>query len=146
MAARSSYPPIQPPKHGARYSLFVPRPDKDGMSVADVRPLEVGVPIGTNTGWNVRLAGHREGDLCGLEGIFIPFAKTRAERMVSGDPRLSLQERYHDHAGFVAAMKNASQQLARERYLLPEDADEWVAAAEQSDVLKSDAVKTGPPT
>jgi hypothetical protein len=129
----------QPPKHGARYSLFVPRPDKDGLAVADVRSMEVSVPLGTSVGWNVRDSGHRAGDLCGLEGSFFPFAKSKADRLSTHDPRLSLEERYHDHAGFVAAVNGAAQRLVRARMMLPEDVEVWVEAAKGSEVLNSDA-------
>ena len=40
------------------------------------------------------------------------------------------------HSKISCAMVKASQALVRRRYLLPEGAEEWVAAAEQSDVLK----------
>jgi hypothetical protein len=123
------------PQHGAAYSLFVPRPDKDGMAVASVRPIEVSVPIGTNIGWNVRLPGKRAGELCGLEGSFFPFARTKAERLAANDPRHSLEERYGDHAGYVAAVRKAAADLVSKRYFLPEDAADWVKAAEASDVL-----------
>jgi hypothetical protein len=35
---------------------------------------------------------------CDLSGSFIPFATTKAQRIASGDPRLSLEERYGSHA------------------------------------------------
>ena len=50
------------------------------------------VPIGTFTGWNLRSEGYSTGEQCGGTGSFIPFARTRAERESSGDPRLSLEE------------------------------------------------------
>jgi hypothetical protein len=104
--------------------------------MADNRAMEVAAPLGTSVGWNVRAAGHRAGDLCGLEGAYFPFAKTKAERMTNGDPRLSLEERYHTHAGFVAAVKAAADKLVRARLMLPEDVSIWVNFAEQSDVLR----------
>ena len=94
-----------PPVLGSsRYQLFVPRPDRDGLDIGGIRPMEVAAPTATITGWNVRAAGHREGALCSLRGSYIPFAKTRAERQASGDPRLSFEERYEDNAGFVKAV------------------------------------------
>ena len=38
----------------------------------------------------------------------VPFARTQAERMASGDPRLSLEERYGDHEGYVNAVARAA--------------------------------------
>jgi hypothetical protein len=66
----------------------------------------------------------------------IPFAKTRAERMTLGDPRLSLEERYKDHAGYVAAVRKAAANAVVQRFLLQKDADALIAAAEASGVLK----------
>jgi len=126
-----------PPAIGARYQVLVPKPDRDGLDVAGIRPLEVAAPIATLTGWNLRAAGRREGDLCGLTGSFIPFARTRGERQASGDPRLSLEERYGDHAGFVKAVEEAGRRLVKERFLLQEDADRYVQAAKASSLFRN---------
>jgi hypothetical protein len=124
-----------PPSMGAQYQVLVPKPDSDGMDIAGVRPVEIAAPIATVTGWNVRAPGHREPDLCSLNGSFIPFAKTKAAREASGDPRQSMEERYGSHAGFVAAVEAATRKLVKERFLLPEDADRYVQAAKGSNVL-----------
>jgi len=127
---------LQPPVLGPSYKMFVPRPDKDGLDVAGIRPMQIRVPLGTTMGWNIRAPGHRSPDLCGLTGSFIPFARTKAERLASGDPRLSLEERYTNHEGFVSAVRAAARQLVRERFLLQVDADGFINAAEASDVLR----------
>jgi hypothetical protein len=41
----------------------------------------------------------RKGKICNYAGGKIPFAETRAERLASGDPRPSLEERYGIHEG-----------------------------------------------
>ena len=56
----------------------------------------------------------------------IPFASTRAERMANGDPRLSLEERYKTHDGYVAAVKAAATKAVAEKVLLQDDADKLV--------------------
>jgi hypothetical protein len=127
---------LQPPLLGPSYKMFVPRSDNDGLDIAGIRPMQIRVPLGTTMGWNIRAPGHRNPDLCGLSGSFIPFARTKAERLASGDPRLSLEERYTNHAGFVSAVHAAAQQLVRERFLLQVDADGFINAAEASDVLR----------
>jgi len=66
----------------------------------------------------------------------IPFAKTRDDRMATSDPRLSLQERYGDHAGYVAAVSAAAANAVRAGFLLQEDADALVAMAQGSNVLQ----------
>jgi hypothetical protein len=81
-------------------------------------------------------AGFRGSNLCGLSGSFIPFATTQAERLASGDPRRSLEERYHSHDGYVSAVKRAARDLMQERFLLQEDAQRLINAAQASSVLK----------
>jgi len=65
----------------------------------------------------------------------IPFAKTQAERIATGDPRLSLEERYTDHAGYVAAVTKAAANAVAQKFLLQTDADALIAAAMASHVL-----------
>jgi hypothetical protein len=98
--------------------------------------MEIRVPLGTHTGWNLRATGFREGNLCGLSGSYMPFAQTKEERQVTGDPRLSIEERYKNHAGYVRAVERASRALMRERFLIQEDADRYINAARASDVLR----------
>jgi hypothetical protein len=124
-----------PPTLGRAYKMFVPKPDADGHDVAGVRPLQIRVPVGTNTGWNVRAREHREPNLCGLTGAFFPFAETRAARLARGDPRPSLEERYKNHEGFVSAVASAVEALVHERMLLSEDAAALLDAARASDIL-----------
>jgi hypothetical protein len=127
---------LLPPVLGASYAVLVPKPDKDGLDIAGIRPMEIRVPLGTNVGWNVRAPGLREPNLCGLSGSFIPFAETKADRLASGDPRRSLEERYKTHEGYVRAVEQAARRLVREGFLLEEDAQRFIDAAEASDVLR----------
>jgi alpha/beta hydrolase family protein len=69
-------------------------------------------------------------------GGFIPFAKTKADRTASGDPRLSLQERYRSHEGYVEAVTAAANTLVKDGLLLRSDADTMIAQAQNSDILK----------
>ena len=127
---------VLPPTRGGSYRVLVPTTDRDGHDVAGIRTVDIAVPVGTNTGWNLYAAGPRGSDLCGLTGSFFPFARTRAEREANGDPRLSLEERYGDHAGFIAAVRRAADESVSRRILLPEDAEVIVRMAEESDVLR----------
>jgi len=92
--------------------------------------------VATHTGWNLRRQGFAEGELCGLTGSYIPFAETPAQRMARGDPRLSLVERYGDHEGYVEAVRDATEELVNQRFLLPEDAKRLIAEAAASNVLR----------
>ena len=128
---------IEPPLIGPSYTMFVPKANADGLDIAGVRPIQIRVPLGTSTGWNVRNAAHRPQDsLCALTGTYVPFATTLAQRLASGDPRPSLQERYTDHGGFVYAVMVAAKQLVLARFLLPEDFYKYVQGAAASSVLK----------
>jgi hypothetical protein len=126
----------QPPARGTKYQMLVPKVDTDGLDVGGVGQMEVRVPLGTNIGWNVRAKGRREGSLCGLTGSFLPFATTKEERMKSGDPRESLEERYKNHDGYVAAVKKAAAELQADGFLLAEDAERFVREAQASQVLR----------
>jgi hypothetical protein len=126
---------LQPPRIGARYTIYVPKPNEDGLDIAGSHPLETRVPLGTHTGWNVRKEGFRAPSMCPLTGSFIPFATTAQQRKASGDPRKSLEERYGTHEGYVSAVRDAARKLVAERFLLQEDADRYVKDAEASSVL-----------
>ncbi len=123
----------QPPKHipGTEYGVFVPKVDADGNEIAGVRSVAVQVPIGTYSGWNLRITGFIEDELCYLNGSYIPFAGTKEEREKSGDPRLSLEERYKDQADYVQKVSRAAGALMEERLLLLEDAERIIAEAKK---------------
>jgi hypothetical protein len=125
-----------PPKLGAQYTVWVPKADADGNSIPGVRSVHVRAPLGTNVGWNVR-PGARAPEMCGLSGSYFPFAATKAERQAKGDPRLSIEERYRNHDGFVKAVTKAAKELVEERFMLPEDAERYIKAAVDSDVLRA---------
>jgi len=66
-----------------------------------------------------------------MAGSFIPFAKTRAEREKSGDPRLSIEERYPNRADYLRRVQEAANNLVKERYVLPEHVKTIVEEAGQ---------------
>ncbi len=111
------------------YDIMEPVVDADGNDVDGVRSTTLQAPLGTYMGWNYRAAGFGEGDLCDLTGSFIPFPATKAQRLATGDPRLSLEERYGNTAGYVAAVTSAASALVAERFLLPADAAGIIARA-----------------
>jgi hypothetical protein len=116
---------------GSLYGTRVSLVDPDGNEVAGIRLPPIAVPLATYTGWNVYKAQPTE--LCDRDGSYITFAKTKAEREASGDPRLSLEERYGSRAAYVAKVKAAADALVAERLLLPSDAAAFVSAAEKND-------------
>lgn len=78
----------------------------------------------------------QDGQPIAIVGGYIPFAKTKAERMASGDPQLSLEERYGIHDAYVARVRATAEKLVSERLLLPDDRDRIVKQAGEGDVLK----------
>jgi alpha/beta hydrolase family protein len=66
----------------------------------------------------------------------IPRRSAHHRGYASGDPRKSLEQRYKDHAGHVKAVEKAVRKLQTDGFLLEEDVERFVDAAEASDVLK----------
>ena len=127
---------IQPPPIRQVLPTVVPTVDADGNERSGVASVLHQVPLGTYTGWNITTSGFYKGRIRTNAGGYIPFEKTEAERLASGDPRLSLEERYGTHDNYVAKVRAAAERLVRTRYLLQDDADRLVAEAEASGVLK----------
>ena len=123
---------VPPRKVGTPYPALVPKTDSDGNDIAGIRIPDVAVPVATYTGWGLRANAGDDG--CDHFGQMIPFAKTRAERTASGDPRLSLEERYATHADYVGKVTAAANALKAERLLLDEDVQAVVARATASSV------------
>ena len=108
--------------NGPVYPSFVPKTDKDGNDIAGVRLPDVTVPLATYTGWALRRGAHAN-DGCEAAGQYIPFAKTKADREASGDPRRSVEERYVSFDNYYNRVKRAVENMIRDRLLLCEDAD-----------------------
>jgi hypothetical protein len=76
-----------------------------------------------------------EGDLAGLLGSFIPFAQTKAQRIKSRDPRLSIEERYKNQNEYMQQISHAARGLLEKRFLLQEDADRIIAEAAKAQIF-----------
>jgi hypothetical protein len=131
---------LEPPKVGKPFAVLVPQSDANGNDEGGVSLPELQVPLATYTGWNLRDPSIGLTDLrLSFYGSFIPFAKTAAEREKSGDPRLSVAERYASRDEYMGKFAEAALKLMRERFLLREDLPallergerEWKELAEQ---------------
>jgi hypothetical protein len=120
----------EPPVARGAYTVLVPQVDADGNTMDGLRNVNVQVPLGTYTGWNIRKTGFSEGDSCDLTGAFIPLFRFTADRLAAGDTRPSLEERYPTHDDYVAAVTAAANGLVSQRLLLPADAASIISAAE----------------
>ena len=119
-----------PAPRAFRYKVLVPAIDADGNERAGLRLPEQAVPAATTTGWSLRSAeGGAAGELCYLDGMALPFARTAAEREAAKDPRPSLEERYQDKAVFLSRIRTAAQELQRRGFYLEEDIEKTVQRA-----------------
>ena len=121
---------IEPPKVGSAFPMRLPQVDADGNDTAGIRMPATAVPLATYTGWNLRSAAIGAPDeLYSMVGSFIPFARTKAERVKTGDPRLSVEERYASKQAYLDQVEAAAHGLVQERYLLERDVASVVARA-----------------
>jgi hypothetical protein len=135
----SGVPGGAPPAIKAVLKMLAPKVDADGNEVGGVPVVLLDAPLGTYLGWNVTAGGARpfhKDQICNYVGGMIPFPKDANERKANNDPRLSLQERYNDHAGYVDAVAKAAARGVAEKFLLPEDATALIDEARASSVLK----------
>jgi hypothetical protein len=119
-------PGLPAPPPGAR---LVPKIDVDGNESSGLRLPDQALPIATFTGWNAA-RDKSKGDCA--SGAKLPFPISRAAREASGDPRQSLPERYGSRAYFVGALRSVADRLVKERLLLPQDADAYVAGGKEA--------------
>ena len=113
-----------PVREGREYPHLVPAADLDGNDLAGIRLPDLTVPVGTHTGWNLRhpKTGSPE-QLMSMQGSSHWFPPTADQRDQTGDPRLSIEERYTDRESYGALVKAAAADLAAEGYLLSDDID-----------------------
>lgn len=112
----------EPPGLGPAYAFLVPQVDESGNEIGGLRSPDIAVPLGTYTGW-------LPGNPVSGAGVYAPFARTRAEREASGDPRPSVEERYGDREQYIRLVLDAATPLVHEGYVRAEDLGEIVGAA-----------------
>jgi hypothetical protein len=119
-----------PPVVGNLYPNLVSAVDGDGNETSGILMPFITVPLATYTGWNLRhadIGGNGEimstGGASGgtLKGSTIPFPAKAEDREASGDPRLSIEERYASKEGYLNKIDEAARSLLDEAYLLQED-------------------------
>ena len=126
---------MQPPRITQVIPTYVPKVNADGNETTGVSSVLHQAPLGTYLGWNVTASGFFKGQGCGFSGGYWPFPKTKQERLTSGDPRPSVEERYGALEGYVCVVRRAADQAVADRFLLPADADRLISEASASAVL-----------
>jgi hypothetical protein len=111
-----------PPRVKKAITMLVPKVDRDGNEIAGIHTLQLRVPLGTYLGWNPISSGPLKGRQRSLSGGYIPFLRTKSERLSKGDPRLSIEERYPTLRRYIAEASKQANELVKQRFLLPEDA------------------------
>jgi hypothetical protein len=129
---------LQPPVIKQVLPTLVVKMDADGNEIGGVPSVLHQAPLGTYLGFNIRASGFYAGQICDFTGGYVPFARTRAERIAAGDPRPSLEERYGSQEGYSCVVARAAHQAVAERFLLPADAATLIAQAAAANVLPSD--------
>jgi alpha/beta hydrolase family protein len=128
----SGVPTIQPPIIKSVLPVYATKVNADGNENVTGLPTVLGeAPLGTYVGWNSATTGwygpnasNGPGSVgqvfagAGNSGGYWPFWDTQAHRVTAGDPRLSLEERYGTHAGYVCVVTAAANRAIKQRFLL----------------------------
>ena len=101
--------------------------DKDGNDNAGVKSLLFRLPLGTYVPWRPITSGPLAGREASLAAGYIPFPRTKAERIASGDPRRSIEERYSTLKNYYDRALGQACQMISKRLLLQDDATREMA-------------------
>ena len=129
--------------------VYATKVNADGNEDVDGMPTVLGqAPLGTYVGWNLATTGwygpnasDGPGSMAqvfagaGNSGGYWPFWDTQANRQTAHDPRLSLEERYGTHAGYVCVVTVAANKAVRQGFLLVSDANSLISQAKLGNVL-----------
>jgi len=127
-------PTNTPPPIKSVIRMKVPKVDADGNELGGVPTVLRDAPLGTYLGWNITASGFHAGQVCNYTGGMVPFAQTKAQRLGNGDPRLSLEERYGSHNGYVTAVSTAAINAFMQGYLLKADLGTMLTQVKASNV------------
>jgi Alpha/beta hydrolase domain len=112
---------VKPTVPGVTYRTLVSKVDADGNEIAGIRLPDIAVPLATYTGWNEYKPPYPKGELADRDGSCLAF------------PAEKIAKRYSNRADYVAKVQAAVEQLKKERLLLQEDADLYIARAHKEE-------------
>ena len=102
--------------------------------MAGIHLPDVAVPLATNVGWRVRGPDQpAPGTLERWAGSAWPFSRTSEDRKKTGDPRLSILERYPTKEDYLAKVAKCLLELKRQKFLLDEDVTYLLEQASRRD-------------
>lgn len=110
---------------GEIYRTLVSKVDADGNEVAGIRLPDIAVPLAAYTGWNEYKPPYPRGALADRDGSYLGF------------PADKIAARYKSRADYVAKVRAAVEKLKKDRFLLQEDADRYLARAEAEERVAS---------
>ena len=121
---------LTPPQPKEPFAARVPMPDSDGIDRGGLRAPEIDAPLGTYTGWNLYNAATEAPDRIGRwDGSFIPFPRSEDEKIATGDPRLSVAERYVSRDAYLEKFAAAILSLAERELILGDDVNPMIDRA-----------------
>ena len=99
------------PKDQPKAIMMVPSRDADGNGEGGLRLPAIAVPLGTHGAWNAPLANN-----CGdMSTFWHPFPRSRWQRLMTGDARQAVQERYPSADEVHAALSHCGGRARRRR-------------------------------
>jgi hypothetical protein len=120
---------VRPTVPDRTYRTLVCKVDTDGNELAGIRLPDIAVPLATYTGWNEYKPPYPAGEMADRDGSCLPLPAGRTAREASGDPRLSIAERYEDGADYLAKVEAVVTKLMADRLLLAEDGERYLDRA-----------------
>jgi hypothetical protein len=99
------------------YRTLVCKVDADGNEVTGIRLPDIAVPLATYTGWNEYKGPYPTGEMADRDGSYLAF------------PPAKIAERYRNRADYVGKVQAVVDQLTKDRLLLQEDAEHYLAKA-----------------
>ena len=120
---------VHPKPADRAYRTMVCKVDADGNEAGGIRLPDIAVPLATYTGWNEYKPPYPAGEIADRDGSCLPFPVDKAAREASGDPRLSIAERYKSGTDYVARVQAIVAALLADRLILPEDAEKYIERA-----------------
>jgi len=120
-----------PPEMKDAFITMVPNFDKDGNGLGGIRLPELTVPLATYQAWNPRREEYGAPDYLGrFAGSCWVFPLNKKNRIDSGDPRLSITERYSSKGQYIELVKAAVADLIDSRLMLKEDGENYILNAQ----------------